>query len=190
MTGNHQRLKYRPLPKAIGRQFTIPSFGEIEKTVLLEMHPLLLVEFSLRDDPRHMARVLTKYGALDLTFTSSSPVLSNADRITPEALLNLGLTTKQGSMAEEFEWVEKGLSDEECFFRLFLTWGTPQAAMELRNQQARAEVAKGAPGNLAYETAFDYLVENVGRRFPLAFTVDDACLTNSESIWVLEHFYL
>lgn len=190
MSNNHERLKYRPISQAIGRQFTIPAFSEIEKTVLQEMRPLLPVQFSLRDDPRHMAKVLTKYGALDLTFTSSSPVLSDADLITREALLNLGLGTSEGNLTEDFEWVEKGLSDEECFFRLFLTWGTPSDAMELRDQQARAEVAKGVPANLVYEAAFDYLVENVGQRFPLAFTVDDACLTNSESIWVQAHFYL
>jgi hypothetical protein len=190
VTDNHQRLRYRPLSQAIGRQFTIPAFSDIEKAVLQEMRPLLPVEFSLRDDPRHMAKVLTKYGALDLTFVASSPVLSDADVITWEALLNLGLATSQRSLTEEFEWVEKGLSDEECFFRLFLTWGTPQAAMELRDQQARAELAKGVSRNLAYEAAFDHLVENVGQRFPLTFTVDDACLTNSESIWVQAHFYL
>ena len=190
MTGNDQRLRYRPLSGAIGRQLTIPAFSDIEKTVLQEMRDLLPAEFSLRDDPRHMAKVLTKYGALDLTFTSSTPVLSDADRITPEALLNLGLATQQGSMTEEFEWVEKGLSDDECFFRLFLSWGTPYAAMELRDQQARAELARGVPRNLVYEAAFDHLVENVGQRFPLTFTVDDACLTNSESIWVQAHFYL
>lgn len=102
----------------------------------------------------------------------------------------LGLATSQGSLTEEFEWVERGLSDEECFFRVFLTWGTPQAAMELRDQQARVELGKGVPKNLAYDAAFDSLVENVAQRFPLTFTVDDACLTNSESIWVLEHFYM
>jgi hypothetical protein len=32
--------------------------------------------------------------------------------------------------------------------------------------------------------------KNIGQRFPVAFIVDDACLTSSKSIWVNAHFYL
>ena len=185
-----QRLKYRPLPQFAERQITISGFREIEKTVLDEMVSALPAPFALESDAAHMAMVLTKYGALDLTFVTSAPALAKADTITWDALAKLGLAVREGTLAEEFEWVERSMTDDACFLRVFLTWAPPWVAMELRNQRAQAETAKGVPGPDAHDAALDYLVEHVDERFPLAFTIDDACLTNSKSIWVEAHFYL
>jgi hypothetical protein len=186
----HQRLKYRPLSQFKGRQLIVPTFGEIEKTLLHEMAAALGARFLLQSEMPHMAMLMAKYGALDLTFTASSPVLTTADRISWDALRTLGLAEREGLMVEEFEWVEKGLSEELCFLRVFLMCAPPWDAMQLRNEQARAEIARGVSKNLASDAALDYLAENIGERFPVTFIVDDACLANSKSIWVNAHFYL
>jgi hypothetical protein len=189
-TPAYQRLKYRPLPEFAGRQVTIPAFGEIEKTLLHEMAHALSAQFKLESDTTHMARLMAKYGALDLTFVASGSVLTAADTITWDALSKLGLAEREGTLAEEFVWVEQNLRDDVCFLRVFLTWVFPAVAMDHRNEQARAEIAKGVPKHLAHDAALDYLAENIGQRFPLTCTIDDACLTNSKSIWVEAHFYL
>lgn len=86
--------------------------------------------------------------------------------------------------------MERTLSDDACFLRVFLECWTVQQAMEIKNELAQAQKAKGVPASSAYEAAVDYLAENIGQHFPLTFTVDDVCLTNSPSIWVSSHFYL
>lgn len=137
-----------------------------------------------------MAMLMTKYGALDLTFVTSSPVLTSEDTITWEQLCKLGLADQTHNLAEEFEWVEKSLHEEQCFLRVFLTWVLPSATVDLKDQQVRAEIAQGTPPHLAYAVALDHLARNIAQRFPITVTVDDACLTNSESIWVVSNFYL
>ena len=61
--------------------------------------------------------------------------------------------------------------------------------MDLRNEQARIEITKGVPRHLAHDAALDHLAETIGQRFPLTFTIDEACLTNAKSIWAQAYFY-
>jgi hypothetical protein len=186
----HQRLKYRPLPQFKGRQLTIPTFAAIGKILLDEMADALSARFLLQSERPSMAMLMAKYGALDLTFTASSPILTTGDTISWEALCTLGLAEREGQLAEEFEWVEKGLSEDTCFLRIFLDCAPPWDAMQLRNEQAELAIARGVSRNLASDAALDYLAENIEERFPVIFIVDDACLANSRSIWVNSHFYL
>ncbi|HEY6351963.1 MAG TPA: hypothetical protein VI636_21420 [Candidatus Angelobacter sp.] len=186
----YKRLKYRPLSGFKGRQVTIPAFDAIEKTLLQEMAAALPAQFSLQSRFPHMAMVMAKYGSLDLIFSTPAPVLTTADTITWDGLRTLGLVESEGTLAEEFEWVERSLTDNTCFLRVFLDGWTLQQVIEIKSELTQAQKAKGVPAASAYEAAVDYLAENIRQWFPLTFTVDDACLTNSTSIWVSSHFYL
>ena len=77
-----------------------------------------------------------------------------------------------------------------CYLHVFLTWVLPSVAMDFRNERARIEITKGVPKHLAHEVALDHLAETIGHRFPITFTIDDACLTNAKSIWAQAYFYL
>ena len=186
----YQRLKYRPLSAFVNREIRIPAFHAIQSVLLQEMSSALSVEFKLQSEMNWMAAVMAKYGALDLTFRSSALVLTTADTISWDALQHLGLADSPGTLAEEFEWVEKSLKEDQCFLRIFLTCWLPAEAMWLRDEQAKIEIARGVPPREASSAALDYLTANIHERFPLTFSIDDACLTNSPSIWVNAHFYL
>src|SRR5947207_13567753 len=146
-------------------------------------------QFVLETSASHMAMLMAKYGALDLTFASTH-VLAVDDTITWDALAKLGLAESPGVLAEESEWVEQTLSDDVCYLHVFLTWMLPSVAMDLRNEQARIEITKGVPRHHAHDAALDHLAETIGQRFPITFTIDDACLTNAKFIWAQAHFYL
>jgi len=186
----YQRLKYRPLHGFVNRQLLVPTFDAIEATLLREMAPALPGQFMLQSEVPWMAAVMAKYGVLDLTFGSSSSVLAAADAISWDALRDLGLAESEGKLTEEFEWVEKTLHDDQCFLRVFLTSCLPSEAMKLRDEQAKIEMARGVPPKMASSAALDSLAANIGDRYPLTVTIEDACLTNSPSIWVSVHFYL
>ena len=185
----YRRLKYRELSDFKGRQVVIPSFAEIDKAILREMAPVLPAQFSLQDTAPWITMLMAKYGALDLTF-GAAHVLPAADTITWDALRELGLAGDDNVLAEEFEWVEKSLSEDACFLRVFLTWVLPSVAMEFRDQQAKIEITKGVPPRLAHDAALDTLADTIEQRFPITVTIDDACLTNAKFIWVQAHFYL
>ena len=153
------------------------------------MAPALPSQFVLETSATHMAMLMAKYGALDLTFTSTH-VLAAADAITWDALEKLGLAESRGVLAEEFRYIEQTLSDDVCYLHVFLTWVLPSAAMDFRNEQASIEITKGVSRNLAHDVALDHLADTIGQRFPLTLTIDDACLTNTKFIWMQAHFYL
>lgn len=186
----YQRLKYRPLSAFVKQEVRIPNFHAIESVLLREMSAALSAQFTLQSERNWMAALMAKYGALDLTFIASAPVLDAADAVSWGVLRTLGLSDNGGNLGEEFEWVERNLRDDQCFLRLFLSYCLPSDAMWLRDEQAKIEMAKGVPPREASSAALDYLTANIHERFPLTFTIDDACLTNSPSIWVNAHFYL
>lgn len=186
----YQRLKYRPLSAFVNRELRIPTFYAIRSILLREMSSVLPVEFTLQSEMNWMAGLMAKYGALDLTFMASAPVLDAGDAVSWDVLRNLGLSDNPGSLGEEFEWVERHLREDQCFLRIFLSYCLPSEAMWLRDEQAKIEIARGVPPEEASSAALDYLTTNIHERFPLTFTIDDACLTNSPSIWVNAHFYL
>jgi len=156
---------------------------------LRTMAPALPAQFVLETSASHIAMLMAKYGALDLTFASTH-VLADADSITWDALEKLGLAESHGVLAEEFTWIERTLRDDACYLHLFLTWMLPSVAMDFRNEQARIEITNGVPKHLAYDAALDHLADTIAQRFPLICTIDDACLTNSKFIWAQDHFYL
>ena len=106
------------------------------------MAPALPSQFVLETSASHMAMLMAKYGALDLTFTSTH-VLAAADAITWDALEKLSLAESRGVLAEEFKYIEKTLSDDVCYLHVFLTWVLPSAAMDFRNEQASIEITQG-----------------------------------------------
>src|SRR5436305_7962469 len=187
---SHQPLKYRPLSRFVGQHLTIPAFGEIEKTLLHEMDAALPAQFSLDSGPLHKARVMAKYGILDLTFTTGVSVLGTDDQISWDALRMLALAVGEGQLDEGFEFVERGLRDDTCFLRVFLTCAPPWDAMQLRNDRAMPKMKAGVAPQLAFEDALDELAENIAQQFPVTFVIDGACLTNSRWIWTNRYFYL
>ena len=77
-------------------------------------------QFVLETSASHMAMLMAKYGALDLTFASTQ-VMAADDVITWDALKKLGLAESPGVLAEEFKWIEQTLSDDVCYLHVFLT---------------------------------------------------------------------
>ncbi len=151
----------------MGRQLTIPAFDEVEKTLLHEIGPALAAQFKLDSEPPQMARVMAKYGILDLTFTSSAPVLSRADQISWVALRTLSLTLGKDQLDEGFEFVERGLRDDTCFLRVFLTCAPALDAIQLRNDRAMPKIQAGVAPHLAFEEALDDLARDIGQQFRL-----------------------
>lgn len=186
----YQRLKYRQLSAFVDRQLHIPTFHAIQAVLLREMASVLPAQFVLQSKPDWMANVMAKYGMLDLTFGTPVSVLTAADTISWDSLQRLGLAETKGTLAEEFEWVERNIHEDQCFLRVFLTCYLPAEAMQLRDEQARIEISRGVPAREASSAALDYIAANIAQRFPLTATIDDACLTNSPSIWVNAHFYM
>src|SRR5436853_2183033 len=104
--------------------------------------------------------------------------------------MNAGLPAHQGLLDEGIEPVERGLSDDTCFLRVFLTCAPPWGAMQLRNDRAMPKIQAEVAPQLAFEEALDELAENIAQQFPVTFVIDDACLTNSRWIWTNRYFYL
>ncbi len=174
----------------MGRELIIPALAEVEKTLWQVMGTALSAEFSLDSEPVHMARVLAKYGILDLAFITSVPLLGSDDQISWDALRTLHLAVGQGQLDEGIEFVEQELRDDACFLRVFLTCAPLCDAIQLRTDKARSMIAGGVAPHLAYEAALDEMAKNIAKEFPLAFVIDDACLTNSRWIWTNKYFYL
>jgi hypothetical protein len=147
---------------------------------------------------------MSKYGFLDVTFASNEELLSPADQINQAAIRELGFTAKpedakdvEASIKSEkgydrafLEVLIEDTREQGCFLRLFLNSKWSEDAILRFVKQMAEEQSHGVPEESATEAAAATLTTKMREWFPIVFTVEDACLSNSDAIWLAKHGYL
>lgn len=83
------------------------------------------------------------------------------------------------------EMIEHG-----CFLRLFLDSKWSADSMMRYWDATQRERARGLSEDLAIAYAIESLEKQMRGWFPVTFTVTDACLSNSDSVWLAKRVYL
>jgi len=200
-----RKLKYRHLPELIGRQIAIPAITQVEEPVLAAIVPVFRSSFKLKDSFENLALVMRKYGFLDVTLISSEPLLAPSDKISRAVIRELGYSPRPsgpgtdlepgakeqlGSDRACLEVLIEDIAEETCFLRLFLNSKWSEGAIIRFVKQMNEERAQGVSEEDAIDAAATTLAEKMRGWFPVTFTVEDACLSNSDSIWLAKHGYL
>jgi hypothetical protein len=142
-----------------------------------------------------LSRPMWKYGFLDLTFETGDALLGPADKINRAVIRELGYSPRPPHCDSELsersclEVLIESMIDRGCFLRLFLDskWSKDFMGrfMETASQQPR-----GPEWDSAVDAAALALKSRMPSWFPVDFTIEDACLTNSDAIWLARHEYL
>lgn len=202
-----RKVKYRPLPQLLNRQIRISSIGQIEKEVLAEVSRNVPGDFRLTSSSSNIELILAKYGFLDLDFVTSQNLLNLQDRINRSAIRELGYTPRPRDPAPDMEpELKKQLgSDRSCLevllesvkedtshLRIFLNSEWSRDSMARIFDEVRQEQLNGKSANdiEAVTSAIFAIAERIKDSFPITFTIEDACLTNSDAIWLAKHGYL
>jgi hypothetical protein len=188
-------LRYRELLGLVNRKITITSFESIgtEIKAVVQEHVPFCRDLELC--PEHIHGAIGKYRIIDLTFAATIPVLSPADRVDRQGLVELGfLSAKNEEALSESEdrdptcleeLVEEMASERESV-KVFLQ------AMPIRNAMKEFfdEVVKIQATGLKFDDAMAKAIEQrADSLFPGKFIIRDACITNSDFVWFYKHFY-
>jgi hypothetical protein len=151
-----------------------------------------------------MAVQMAKYGFLDLDFTTSQPLLSAADNITSKTLRELGYGPRpkdtldmdpdlKNELGSDRVWLEaliESVAQHDCFLRLFLSFESPRDSVARIFEELKQWRPEEISDMDAASWAISAIAAKMAKRFPITFVVEDACVTNSSSIWLAKHQYL
>jgi hypothetical protein len=177
---------------------TIARIAGLESAILGALDPGLANVCKLRDSAREMALVLSKYGFLDLTFEASAHLLSTDDGLSRATLRELNFMRAESGTEEDrfcLESLIEGIEESRCWFRLFLFGEPAMDAIKRIFEQYKGcapPTSRSAPTEstmFRLEKAISRLADSVDHRLPMTFRVQDACLTNSNAIWLPTHCY-
>jgi hypothetical protein len=199
-----RKLKYRHLPELIGRQITISAITQVEEPILAAIAPAIRATFRLKDSVEDLALVMRKYGFLDVTLISLEPLLAPSDKINRAVIGELGYSTRPDNPGANLEpdFKEQLGSDRACLevliediaeqtcLRLFLNSKWSEGAPLRFVKQINEERSRGVSEEDAVDAVASTFAERMHGWFPVTFTVEDACLSNSDSIWLAKHGYL
>ncbi len=193
-------IKYRELSQLIDKKITIETFHSMATDVETEVRPYLppCGKLKLRSD--NALGVLASYNMLDLSFATETPVLSKEDKINRKTLFDLNLW-EQKSQDKSLADTETGDEDDgtSCLellieygqagyesLKIFLdVWPEREPSAEYRQAKLRALQT----GTLR-SPEFGGMLAKTTDIFPQMFVVRDACLTNSDFVWISKHFYM
>jgi len=193
------------LPGLIGRQMTIPAITQIEDTILSAISSALPGNFRLKDSVENLSSVIAKYGFMDLTFASTDQILGSKDKINRATIRELGFSPRPDHPSSDdestietamesdrpcLEVLTEDIREQGCFLRSFLNSKWSQGAMLRLFDQIQEEQSHGVEQAFAIGAAQFALAKKMQDWFPVAFTIEDACLSNSDAIWFAKHFYL
>ncbi|HKF20447.1 MAG TPA: hypothetical protein VKE93_02695 [Candidatus Angelobacter sp.] len=187
-----RKLKYRHLPQLIGRQITIPAITHVEEPILAAIVPVIRSSFKLKDSFENLALVMRKYGFLDVTLICSEQLLAPSDRISRGVIRDLGYSPSPDDDWERafLEVLVEDIAEQACFLRLFLNSKWSEGAIVRFVNQMNEERSRGVPEEDTIDAAASTLAEKMHGWFPVTFTVEDVCLSNSGTIWLAKHGYL
>jgi hypothetical protein len=173
-----RELRYRPLPALVGRTVVVDAVGVVESSLRT-----LVVTQGIEPGrwlERNVVGTIAKYDLIDAEFEAAPEALDHPDTRTGIPVLReLGLLPGDGAnpLAPEddlgcFDLIADGIDSGGSALKVFLT-------SEVRRDRRDPTVMEQM---IRLQLPTDY--------FPRRFVVDDACITNSASVWLGKHFYL
>ncbi len=173
-----RELVYRPLDAAIGQQVSIVDQQGLEAALAPYVPGLSGFEY-VGPEPRYFVGALMKYGIIDATFACPTELLDGpGTRRGLKLVRELGFAEPGDEPGTEpfdddpaacLEELADGLSSDRAYLRVFLTSERPSPTEALRAMRLK-------------DLPADFL--------PRTFKIDDACVTNSDYVWMLKHFYM
>jgi hypothetical protein len=196
-----RKLKYRALHNLVGRAVPVESLSTVEQTVLRALIPAWATGFTLDTSERDIAICIGKHGALDLTFVAfGNRLLSDSDVVTLGLLREFGLFDEEQKKAglelgskdpTGAKDVAETLNDAKVYFVVSLTSKQPMEAIrELLSEVAREQASRGVSSESALDAVLLRRVQTAASQFPRTFIVEEAFLTNSDSIHLRKCFYM
>ncbi|MBZ5530062.1 MAG: hypothetical protein LAO20_01405 [Acidobacteriia bacterium] len=193
-------VKYREISELVDRKITISSTAAIAQDVAAAAQPYLPSCGKLELRSENMLAVLAKYKMLDLSFATTIPLLSQADRVSRQTLVNLGFVPSREEPAatedaddEDPTCMTDLVQDTQAgheWLKVFLDlWPARKAVTEFMEAVKKAQ-RNPVPGQDAFSVAFEQLLREVEGLFPAQFRIRDACITNSDFVWFHKHFYM
>ena len=196
---NIRKLKYRNLLDLVGRQVMIARLSMVEETVLGTLVHSWATSFTLNTSERDIAIGIAKHAALDLNFvTTGSGLLFDSDAATLKLLRGLGLfDEEQKKAAIELgckdptgaKDVAESITDAKVFFKVTLASKAPMDNMREFMSEVTGELSQGVFTETAVDAVMLRRIENAANQFPRTFTVEEAFLANSDSIFLRKYFY-
>jgi hypothetical protein len=156
--------------------------------------------FKLKNSVKDMAMLMAKYGFLDLEFVAAQQLLAGSDKINSSGLRQLGfIKTSQDPQQKSqlfdndracLEVLMEGINEKACFLRVFMSFEPSGEAIKRIIKQAEKERLNGISKEHIVASALFAVADKIHQRLPATFTIEDACLTNSDAIWLAAHEYL
>lgn len=182
-------LKYQTLDKLIGREVEICSLKSVQADIFNALGKYIPIEsYLISPKEPYLEGAMAKYGIIDAEFSTPSRYLEILPRINRNTLEDIGFAYEKGSnenfSGEDtlfgFESLAEDVGENKAFIKLFLELDSKAEHSKNVINNIRSFKEKGMRPKLKLPKDF----------FPNLFIVEDACLTNSDFVWINKHFYL
>lgn len=172
-------LRYCTLMSMIGKSVKITDRKRIpiETTAFADQ----FVDGCSFAGPENLYGPIAKYGILDVRFTAPPALLNTVTETGLPLLCELGfihndaqqhIEELEGNLPYGIEELRDGIAAKETHLMLFLR----SSSLNMKNKSIVEIRARLRDPTLI--------------RFPIIFTVVDACATNASYVWVEKHFYM
>jgi hypothetical protein len=196
-----RNVKYKRLQHLLGRSLTISSFDQIECEALGAVARDVPEGFRPTNSFKTFEGMLAKYGFLDLDFSMPRDLLTSGERINGRSIHELGYSRPRGEARRQnegdracLEILMESARESTTYLRLFLDSAWSRDAMKRIHDAVKRQLSGKNVSMEAYDEAFRSAmfetIDTLKKSFPITFTIEDACLTNSDAIWLEKHFYL
>lgn len=168
-------IRYRTLSEILNLNITFTDRLAISSTSTQLVNQFFPGSTFLGPPQKMLDGQIIKYGLLDLEFSTAPSLLGDYQSGVP-LLRELGLMGKTSinddwnNPMEIVEMVLEDLAESHTYLKLFLR-ASDQINFDMRGQL----LGQVNPSSLS---------------FPMTFTIQDACITNVSSAWMMKHFYL
>ncbi len=192
-------LRYALLPKLIGQRIVIGSLQSIETDIKAVLGTDLPSDQPLAN-PESYEGELAKHNFITLTFSVPRTLLTDCPIVDSKTFRELGFvfsTEDKAAMLEGENWsmldsIAEDVGQNNAIIKLFLEVEPPQTPSPTWRQRLELTIKKifkvpEVPPATPKRILKLRLEENY---FPKTFIVRDACLTNSDAIWLGKRFYL
>jgi len=171
-----KKLKYRYRSKLVGMKVTINRIETIEEDICHAISEIFPEEYKLISDKYCVEGTIVKYDLLDLTFSTSSKLLESKYESGIPLLEKLGFLPLRGEEKDDrdpnfMSSLAKDIDRNKKYIKMFLRRVDRRPIIKILEDCQKFD----------YNLPPDYL--------PQQFKIENACITNSDWIWVYEYVY-
>ena len=187
-------LRYRSVDALIGQIILVSSIGALEAEIQEFVHRSFADCVYLGQSEKQLVGALWKYGILDFKFQAPDSMLNSEFRRGIPIMIELGFLSDFDESLDDddrlicLEELDRDVKKKETFLKLFFEDNADGGSAFERYRARKEQILEDRLSTVTSSSWIESIQSEIP--FPIEFRVIDACVTNSDHVWINRHFFL